>query len=160
MLSVRGAVSSVQHLGAGQGGRVHAEGAGMGAGRWRKQELMKVLHLRIRMFCPSILSLTSPAPNMHTYPPGDGPAPAGTVGYSHPFTCVPSLLPECLCLQSPCRTRIEPASNSCSKVNVWIGRVLPCPLSCPLPARHFNFWEPAASLCGTCVTLARGRHKK
>lgn len=86
-------MSSVQRLGARQGGCLHAEGAGMGAGRWQKQELVKVLHLRIWVFCPSILSLTSPAPNRHTYPPGGGSAPAGTVGHSLPFTCVPGLLP-------------------------------------------------------------------
>ena len=46
----------------------------MGAGRWWKQELVKVFHLGIWVFWSFIYSVTSLASNTHIYPPGGGSA--------------------------------------------------------------------------------------
>ena len=91
----------------------------MGTGRWWKQELVKVFHLGIWVFCSFIDSITSLASNTHIYPPG-GESAAQPLATPSPSPASLAFL-ESLWFQSPCQMRIKPAFSSSSKVNMWIG---------------------------------------
>ena len=105
MVSAGGAVSSAQHMVAGQGGSLHAERAGVGNGRWWKQELVKVFHWGIWVFWSFIYNVTSLASNTHIYPPG-GKSATQPLATPSPSPASLAFL-ESLWFQSPCQMRIK-----------------------------------------------------
>ena len=135
----------------------------MGAGRWWKQELVKVFHLGIWVFWSFIYSVTSLASNTHIYPPGGGSASPAAQLLATPSPSPASLaFLESLWFQSPCQMRIKPASSSCSKVNMWIGLyyLAPWPTLCePDALTEQLLGAPCNLVSGPCDTC-KGDHKK
>lgn len=142
-------------------------GVGPGGGRsrdWRKQG--HVTHIRLPF---GNLRVLAPLCSLTSQPPTHTPALLGG-GFSSPFSLFAppfsSPVPWPSSWEvfgfSPCQTRMEPGSNSRSKINVWIGSVFP-----PWPTLH----QPDPSVTQQQPGIfhkhvrhtwdtSRGRHKK